>query len=293
MLPRFSLRFCAIALCFGLCTGAFGQDLRKAIQHLDSVGAQARRQRVPTIYDIQLFDGPALPLAKAIKRSRILRLKRLLRAKVVPLNYEESRYHASLLEFAVANRRYRACRALLEAGADPNQQSVFDGESPMMLAAKINTTRYLRLLLAHGGNPKDETRTVGRIGWRTVLASAADHSLANVKLLLAAGADVNQHTRICTSALNAALGSRKLDIVDYLVFTCHANARLPYYIRDNYDTLSAAYPLRSWVFPLDSKEYRFKMQLATYLKTQGIDYWKEPIYPNFYKNYPKEYLEKY
>lgn len=53
------------------------------------------------------------------------------------------------------------------------------------------------------------------------------------------------------------------------------------------------YYLREMVFPLDSNEYKIKMEVVNYLKTKGLDYSKEPI-PDLYKEqYDKSYLGKY
>jgi ribose 5-phosphate isomerase RpiB len=46
-------------------------------------------------------------------------------------------------------------------------------------------------------------------------------------------------------------------------------------------------------YPLDSEGYKVKMEVVEYLKQKGLDYWKEPIPGQYYKNYEKAYLEKY
>ena len=55
------------------------------------------------------------------------------------------------------------------------------------------------------------------------------------------------------------------------------------------------YKLRELRLDLNTKDYKEKMKLVAYLKTQGLDYRKTPI-PDNIKNNPKftqEYLSKY
>ena len=53
--------------------------------------------------------------------------------------------------------------------------------------------------------------------------------------------------------------------------------------------------LREMFFKLNTKEYKEKMKLVAYLKTQGLDYWKTPIQERYKTNpnYTPEYLSKY
>lgn len=51
--------------------------------------------------------------------------------------------------------------------------------------------------------------------------------------------------------------------------------------------------MRDWLFDLNSKEYKAKMELANFLKKNGLDYWKTKIPEQYLDEYPKAYLEKY
>jgi uncharacterized protein len=250
----------------------------------------------PTIYNPHFFDGPAFPLAQAIKRRQYRHLRRLLAQKAVSVNYVPpgTASGSGLLIFALENRRYRAVKVLLEAGANPNLQTPDGADSPLMVAAQL-PIKYLRLLLRYGGNPNDSSRMGKYVGWRTPLSMAAEcrSGLKSVKLLIEAGANPEYVTQIHSSALNNAVRSRSLDVVNYLVFEKKVNVTKVYYRTDKGYTTWLTHALREWTFPLDSKEYAFKMKLVNHLKTNGLDYWQTEVPKRFYNNHSLEYLEKY
>lgn len=79
---------------------------------------------------------------------------------------------------------------LLNHGADPNFDSGGDNGCALIWAAKANDPDWLRMLLAHKANPNLMHKTA--IWTETpLLAAVSPPSLANVKMLIAAGADIN------------------------------------------------------------------------------------------------------
>lgn len=73
----------------------------------------------------------------------------------------------------------------------------------------------------------------------------------------------------------------------------HTNNNSPL-IKDNKE-LNILDFLRDSEFPLNSKEYKIKMEIVEFLKNKGLDYWKYPI-PEKIKSRHKndiEYLLKY
>jgi hypothetical protein len=69
---------------------------------------------------------------------------------------------------------------------------------------------------------------------------------------------------------------------DYVFMTSINNRRL--YLVDY---------MRNWTFPLNSEEWKCKMEIVDYLKQNGMDYQSATIPKNILKAYSKEYLEKY
>lgn len=252
-------------------------------------------------YDYRLYrDGPAEKLARAVRWQNVRKIRRLTAANPALLRYQEPRYGETVLILATVRKRARAVRALLEAGADPNQQDTYDGYSPVMEAAQdYDSSALLRLLLAHGGDPNAVARPTqpGRLNGplETPLMFAVGHRLESVKLLVEAGADVNYYTGppLHRSVIESAFIIGKLDILRYLIIERQIDVHTPLAVTMKGDTLRIGYGLRTLVYPLDSEKYRQKMELVQYLEGKGVDYWRTPVPDHYYKIYSKEFLDKY
>jgi ankyrin repeat protein len=240
--------------------------------------------------DYRLFQKtPAWDLAKAVWEEDITSIKKIVAAEKVNIDYQEPRFGKTLLMLAVANEQYSSTKALLELGADPNKHDNYDGTSPIIDAAKINSslfggnTKFLELLLQFGGNPNDievGERRKGNSTRVTPLIAALQvnkisSSLSKVKLLVDAGANVNYRNEYGTTALGRAITFDDYDVALYLLGK-GANYKgvfsnvegKEYYLWDE---------LRFKVHPLDSKDYRKKMKIVEFLKNKGIDYRKVPV----------------
>jgi uncharacterized protein len=207
---------------------------------------------------------------------------------------------------AVSRSNYNSVKTLLELGADPNMQSIYDGGSPLTEACKLGLggfthdgadSRFLILLLKYGGNPNIEghSKVGSQFGDRSSLTpleiACENGNFDYVKILLNAGAKIDPST---TSGpfFDAVVLGRNPDIVmlliekgiDYKKPTGQdADGKLQYLTDD----------MREWRFDLGSDEYKKKMQLVDFLKKNGMDYRKTKIPDWFYKDYPKDYLDKY
>lgn len=263
--------------------------------------------------DYRLFQNtPAWDLAKAVWDEDLVEITRLVREKKVNLNYQEPRFGMPLLMLTVLNEQYKSCEKLLELGADPNQHDTYDGSSAIIEAASINgtvsdNTDFLKLLLQYKANPNDVEigkRRSDNLGRATPLLKACSSGnkivspLAKVKVLVDAGADINYYGEFEKSPLSAALLADNYDVVVYLLHK-NVNYKRPIFIRDN-KALYIQDVLRENVFPLESKEFKYKLEIIACLSKVGIDYRSIPV-PAFVvekikKMYPdnwKDYLAKY
>ena len=94
--------------------------------------------------------------------------------------------------------------------------------------------------------------------------------------------------------LKEALLARKEDIVKYLLIEKKADYRNPEKITTIYgDIIDIVFKLRGWTFPLDSEDYKVKMEIVEYLKEQGVDYRSSPIPTDIQRRYTQEYLDRY
>ena len=258
-------------------------------------------------YDYRLFEGtPAWELSNAVRSQDTIQIMAIVSKNKALLESREPKFGQTLLLMAVKTLKFESVRTLVLLGADPNAQDTYDGTSPLMEAADItflgNDTygsdpRYLKLLLEHGGDPNAEQKGVRPKGNSTrftpLLKACRTHNFDYVKLLVEAGANVKYNNEYGMTPLGeAALIGRNPDIVIYLIEK-GADYKRSLLTTINGQKLYITDFMREWRFDLGSEEYKKKMQLAEFLKKNGMDYWKTPIPKEFIPDYPKEYLEKY
>jgi hypothetical protein len=254
--------------------------------------------------DVRIFkDTPAWEAASAIHDNEPDKLKKILQGKPKSiLNFREKHFGQSLLNWAVYRDNFNSAKVLVELGADPNLKS-YDSTSAFINAAdKHDSSNFLRLLLSHGGNVNAvaDIETPQRL--RTPLMAASFNRLESVKLLIEAGADPNYIHRskrgniggeIVQSALIYAFRGNKVDVVRYLIIDVGVDFNYVFNTTIDGKPLTILTFLRDMTFPLESDEYKMKMEVVEYLKSKGLDYFKEPIPQRYYKLYDKAYLEKY
>jgi len=122
----------------------------------------------------------------------------------------------SPLFWALAKRNKVGFQFLLEHGADPNTVARDENGSLIltMVAAIAEDSDYLRLLLEHGANPDQETGSIGK----TLLYSAIMHGRReNVRLLVEAGADLNNQDGNGQTPMMTAAAVDKFWIVRFLL----------------------------------------------------------------------------
>jgi len=269
--------------------------------------------------DFRLFqETPVWELAKAVQDQYLIKIKKLVKEEKVDVDFQESKYGNTLLMLAVQNEKYQSCKTLLELGADPNKPNNHSGSSAMIDAASINTTigsnsKFLKLLLEHGGNPNYievgerkkgiNTRNTPLIVACGYVDNFTKSPIDKVKVLVEAGADVNYENDLSGFALKEALMMENYDVVLYLLkngadYTKVIIDRAE--LTKNGEKLYIVDVLRRDTYPLKSNKYKQKMEIVAFLKKNGVDYRASPI-PDFVvenvkKRYPRnwqDYLEKY
>lgn len=251
--------------------------------------------------DVHIFeDTPVWEMAKCIDENDTNTLKKLiLKDGKKNINYQEKRWGFTLLHWSIYSYHFDGFKILIDNGADIN---IKDNDSAIAITRATSNwedSRFLKLLIKVGANVNYEVRNKLSYNSGTPLTEAAYSSLEITKLLVENGADVNyryQQEDYCANPLNSAMSGGHMDIVKYLIIDCGFDISKPVYnivFEGDSIQLYVGHLLRKQVFDLDSEDYRIKMEIVRYLKTRGIDYYSYPIPEHFYKQYSKEFLEKY
>lgn len=273
------------------------------------------------ITNVKIFKGtPVWELALAVKGEKTRTIEKLAKENPDLLNYQEPKYGATLLLWAVGMEKYKSAEALLKCGADPNIASTVDGMTPLYLAAGFSWVdnyakkdpKFVKLLLKYNADPNinyggDSINEPGT----SPLMNSIPCGIEKTKALIEAGADINHKTESGRTAATEALGMGQnatleaLEYAHYLIVEKKAKVSDPYYPRKIYgeDTVRELFPvdiLRDWVYPLDSEEYQIKMEIVEEFARQGVNYWDTEInkftLERIKKRYPdtwEEYIKKY
>ncbi len=254
--------------------------------------------------DYRLFRGtPAWPLAKAVESGDTSLIRKEVKEHKINPDYQESQFGKTLLMVSTINSNYNSVKALLELGADPNLKDKYKGSSAMTDAAGNDDPKYLKLLLTYKGDPsslEDAPVKEGDLVRETTLNKAIspldENGLQKVKLLVEAGADINYsnegkpaYTRL---PIADALTADKMDVVLYLLKNGADYKRGMYKAVDNQEVYILE-ALRNNILDLNSTAYQKKLEVISFLKSKGLDYYKQPIPDYILKKIKKKYPENW
>lgn len=221
------------------------------------------------------------------------------------INFQEGKFGMTIGQFALRTNNMFAIRKLLDRGLNPNLMDksgnaiIIDINNPVYsnLPESLETLKYM---IKKGANVNLYSKNAQLT---TPLIEACNSNFENVKVLIDAGANphfINENNPdgVFASPLSSALANRRMEVINYLIFDQKVDFRTLKYPMDSkfhpgeYEIL---YRLRKLRFDLNTENYKEKMKLVAYLKTQGLDYWKTPIPENIANNpsFTKEYLSKY
>lgn len=240
--------------------------------------------------DFRLFKGtPVWNLAKVVQGQDVYKIKQVINEGNVDVDFQEIKYGNTLLMLAVKNQKFQSSEILLEFGANPNKPNKYDGASAMLDAAAVNATigsntKFLELLLAHGGDPnyiEIGERKEGIYTRETPLIVACGYvdnvtksPIDKVKFLVESGADINYKNEFNQFALREALIQDNYDVVLYLLIN-GADYSQVIIDRSKYSKngkkLYIVDVLRERILILDNEKHELKMKIVDFLKKQGVE----------------------
>lgn len=258
-----------------------------------------------------------LELLKSISKHNYSQIRQIIDKNPVLLNSQTLQKKWTPLMWAVKKEYIKEVKLLLELGADPNIKA-YGGNTALLESISLSRTsnkdynvKITELLLKYGANPNiqycdpPEAETTYLTCGETPLMKASIRSLKKIKLLLKYGANINQKNKYGETAASIALLNKKVKKAYFLIVKNNASIGELIDFEPLGDiTSSSSYNsislLRSWIFKLDSEEYRIKMEIVNHLKEQGLNYWETKptkrqikqiqfLYPNSWQDYLIKY----
>ena len=191
------------------------------------------------IISVRIYQNtPAWELAKAVRDQNTNKIAKIAKENPELLNYQDPKYGATLLYWAVGVEKYKSAEALLKVGADPDIICTYMGETPLFCAAGFSLVdnkaktdpKYVILLLQYGADPDiGYTGKYKEIGY-TPLMNSIGCGIEKTKALVEAGANINTQTTQGMTAAHRALWSMSIDQAHYLIVEKKSDLTIPYHI---------------------------------------------------------------
>ncbi len=159
------------------------------------------KRRIDPVGPEDIFRDPkAVALAEAARRGDLAAMERLLK-EGVDVNVR-GKFGITPLFWAMAGNQPESFRFLLEHGADPNvrlheirELLIAEDSTLMHVLARWDDIRFLKLALAHGGDPNAVNKERMTPLFEAIEADsggpAGEEGMEHVRLLVEAGADIN------------------------------------------------------------------------------------------------------
>lgn len=267
-------------------------------------------------------------LARAVRYQNIKKIKQfcLNHPECVKRTYCEQYY--SVLHWAAEIGKMKSVKALLDAGMNPNVTTK-DDETPLhtlpynftvtsRTKSYMDYSEIIKLLIQYGSDCNyPRKKSIGNefnmYGITPFMMHVIYGHLEYADIMLR-NADVDVNAKMQDDVTAAVYTLReaseyKSSIYNahYIICKCKADITNPFVMKKKLENFEVkwvkTYPvqlLRELLYPLDSEEYKLKLEIIEEFKNQGIDYYSEPIpddvldkikrlYPKTWEEYIKVY----
>ncbi len=245
-----------------------------------------------------IYSGKYRDLIEAINDEDLVTIERIVKLNHINLNYADAANGVSLLNWCIFNEKEKSFEKLLRLGADANWQDT-GGEfaPPITEAAQVDgNANYLKLSLLYGGNVNLISKKVEGPFNQTPLFAAMlpVNNWDNLKIVVEHGANVNLTPVGYWSPLTEACLVSEIETAKYLIDHGADYNQVKFRLPDGGEMDILDF-LRVMTFSINSQEYKIKMEVAAFLKTKGLDYWKAPVPKGVKDRYMNDsiYLSKY
>jgi quinoprotein dehydrogenase-associated probable ABC transporter substrate-binding protein len=202
-----------------------GADVNKADDQgwtpLQNAARQRHDELIKVLIDLgaDVNAGDPTPLAAAAMRDHVPSIKVLLEhgADIEKPGQEGFRP----LPLAIAESKYEAAKALMEAGANVNEPSGADGLTPLMIAAGQTSPAEGAMFLPGNTRPTDivqgllgrgaDVNAQSKSGTTALMIAATHNNPPTIGLLIDAGADVNAKNSAGETAADMAVHNGNLE----------------------------------------------------------------------------------
>lgn len=211
-------------------------------------------------------DPPVAALAVALERSDWTGAEKALRAGADVNATGRQGMYPLIWTMYVKNKA--AFEWLLNHGADPNFDSGGDDGCILFWAAEADDPDWLRMLLSHKANPNLTHQTDIRTTETPLLAAGGLCRVANLKMLIAAGADINYHRPGHDGGATPAIDAAEIGFFEGVYLLLEAGADTRSRTTGGFDL--TYFVARYRVDPSDAR-YSWREKVLQILRERGAD----------------------
>lgn len=206
-------------------------------------------------------DKNLIELAKAAANGNVQRIDQLV-ASGVNVNKTGNDGMTPLL-WALLAKNKTGMKRLLEHGASPNTP-LKSGDSIINFAAAIDDPDYLRMVLAHGGNP-DYVNPQDNVNPTSLFIAISRMNEVNVQALIHAGADLNyKRAAGSETPMMAAAALNQWKIV-YALLT----AGTDYALKNRWGN-TVTYYIENNNIVADTAQFQWRQEVIKFLENKGV-----------------------